>query len=556
MTIHNPVPTDNLIDTTTSDLSFNVNGNTGSDSNPGTEALPFATIQKALNSVPATYSNDVAINIASGTYTEALDATYLGSLDASKKIKLIGTKTELTSELTVTSVGTDSVTVSGAGWTPNDFEDKFFYVTGGDGYYGDDVFLNIATIDENDADTLYFINDVPPGVDVGTEFYIIEPATIVDANNLELYALVCNSNSNVTIECRFMQITQGQSGNVGAIGGECVLLGCDISATNEATGLYVSQFGHANCRGLLASGGFTIASVYASNGSAAILFSTIRDVTGSGARGVRAGDSGIVSVKNTLIFNCNEGMRAGTGGIIDAQDCDISECVTAMRSDGNGYIEAFDSTGELNDLVAKAFTGGNIWYNSSLMTGTVDRSVDTGAQVVDNDTGYTYVMPHLKDKAFTFDYATVIGQGKPTLVTRGVHKGFSLPVYNSDNEELFSCDCVPMDWDGNSVNFKVGGWLASANTDKNFNMQISIDCTSDGDVVSTSSTDVEVETGTETASQYQFFTIDFPFDASSCEIGDAFSFRIRRIAASSDEITGEFIVKGVGFIYTADKLVN
>ena len=38
-----------------------------------------------------------------------------------------------------------------------------------------------------------------------------------------------------------------------------------------------------------------------------------------------------------------------------------------------------------------------------------------------------------------FDHTTVAAHGKPTLVTRGIHKGFSLPVYAADNEELFSC---------------------------------------------------------------------------------------------------------------------
>ena len=51
--------------------TFYVNASTGNDANPGTAALPFATVQGAVNAISATYfsSSAVTVNIAAGTYT-------------------------------------------------------------------------------------------------------------------------------------------------------------------------------------------------------------------------------------------------------------------------------------------------------------------------------------------------------------------------------------------------------------------------------------------------------------------------------------------------------
>lgn len=57
----------------TADVSLFVNGSTGSDSNPGTSALPFATISAALTAMLSYDGNGFAgaINVAAGTYTGA-----------------------------------------------------------------------------------------------------------------------------------------------------------------------------------------------------------------------------------------------------------------------------------------------------------------------------------------------------------------------------------------------------------------------------------------------------------------------------------------------------
>jgi len=150
--------------------------------------------------------------------------------------------------------------------------------------------------------------------------------------------------------------------------------------------------------------------------------------------------------------------------------------------------------------------------------------------------------------------ARVIAAGKPTRVTQGIFQGFSLPTYAAD-EELFTCICVPYRWDGASdLIVYVGGWLDTANDAKNFNLQVSWENWTAGDIVPTTTNDVPVETATGTAAQYKSFkvafTIDYDVDSPALiESGDALGFRLRRLAASIDEIAGEFVVEGIALVY-------
>lgn len=59
----------NAVDGTTNQaLVLYVNGASGHDTNPGTSALPFATIQAAIDSLPKAIRHPVTINVATGNY--------------------------------------------------------------------------------------------------------------------------------------------------------------------------------------------------------------------------------------------------------------------------------------------------------------------------------------------------------------------------------------------------------------------------------------------------------------------------------------------------------
>jgi len=160
---------------------------------------------------------------------------------------------------------------------------------------------------------------------------------------------------------------------------------------------------------------------------------------------------------------------------------------------------------------------------------------------------------------FNFNHTIVSALGKPTSVSRGAFQGYSLPIYNNDNEELFSCKCVPGGWDGISDPvIYIGGWLDTANNAKRFNLQVSVEkCDMNGnEVVQITTNDYTVETLTGDVAQYTSYKIAFTCDASAIELNtsDALAIRIRRLAASSDEISGEFVVEGAVVEYIADKL--
>jgi len=156
-------------------------------------------------------------------------------------------------------------------------------------------------------------------------------------------------------------------------------------------------------------------------------------------------------------------------------------------------------------------------------------------------------------KTMPIQIARVIAAGVPTRVEVGIFQGFSLPI-GGTNEELFTCQCVPADWDGSAMYLYVGGWLDTANTDKNFQLRMSHDHWTHGDVVPNAVTNVDVETATGTAAQYTTFKIQFTIVPGDITEGDALGIKLVRIAASTDEITGEFVVEGMVLVYKIDSL--
>jgi len=157
------------------------------------------------------------------------------------------------------------------------------------------------------------------------------------------------------------------------------------------------------------------------------------------------------------------------------------------------------------------------------------------------------------------DFETVRANGAPTRVVRGLVKGFSLPTY-SVGEELFLEAHVPDRWDNASdILLHIHCYLDTANTDKNFNLQMSWVHYTDGDVVPSGSHDLTVETPTGIAVQYQSFHISYTIDydispADPMSSSDELHLRLRRLDASADEIAGEVVITHVGLVFLRDKL--
>jgi len=211
-----------------------------------------------------------------------------------------------------------------------------------------------------------------------------------------------------------------------------------------------------------------------------------------------------------------------------------------------------DNSDDATPLIYGDFSTDKVTINEDLTVAddlVVGGTTELQNQVSLTGSGLTYMQ-----KTLPIQIARIIASGKPTRVERGIFQGFSLPVGGAD-EELFTCHCVPNNWDeGSDIVVYVGGWIDTANTDKNFQLRLAYNSWGEGDVVPTTSTDVDVETSTGTAAQYTAFKIKFTIAAGSMARGDALGIRLSRIAADSDEIAGEFVAEGMVMIYRSDSI--
>lgn len=161
------------------------------------------------------------------------------------------------------------------------------------------------------------------------------------------------------------------------------------------------------------------------------------------------------------------------------------------------------------------------------------------------------------------DYTTLIAQGKPTQVTVGIFRGYSMPIWAADpgGEELFFNENVPARWDGESdICFHVLVALALAETPgETFNFQLSWNQVGETDIVPATSHDVTDEIivvdGTQYATYMLAFVLDYNVDAGDAIIAhDELAARLRRVASSGDEVDGEIIVLGWHTHYIVDKM--
>lgn len=148
--------------------------------------------------------------------------------------------------------------------------------------------------------------------------------------------------------------------------------------------------------------------------------------------------------------------------------------------------------------------------------------------------------------------------GKPSPVAIGASSGFSMPVYNNDNEEIFFTLKIPRRWDGTTnPNVYVYAHLGnSEDVGDKFKLQLSYVGNATTGVLSASTNDVPIETTVATgrAAQYDTYLVTFPLDATKVAAGAEFKGRLRRIAASGSEVSNEIIVTSAYINFKRDKI--
>jgi len=148
------------------------------------------------------------------------------------------------------------------------------------------------------------------------------------------------------------------------------------------------------------------------------------------------------------------------------------------------------------------------------------------------------------------DMTNISALGVPTLVHIGNYYGYSLPIYNNDNEEVYSDLAIPGRWDGES-DFIVYLYVCVSNAnekDNRLNMQLEWEhYTSGADAVPATANILTYEQIVASNAQYQThtlqYTIDYDIDGPDIITAhDILGLRVRRIAATQDEIIGEVIL--------------
>lgn len=134
--------------------------------------------------------------------------------------------------------------------------------------------------------------------------------------------------------------------------------------------------------------------------------------------------------------------------------------------------------------------------------------------------------------------------GKPTLVSRGIFRGYSLPEYAANEELLFRIR-VPHNWDGVTNPRFVAITSISSGEDigDKYKFQLELEAEDIEAVIpdttaETLTDEITVADGTA----YYAEIINFELDAANLVAGQTLHLRLRRIAASASSVSNEIIV--------------
>jgi len=225
-----------------------------------------------------------------------------------------------------------------------------------------------------------------------------------------------------------------------------------------------------------------------------------------------------------------------------------------VSADGECYpgdlLPCTDNTQELGSADkrwGKGWFGSSSVHIGSLEISNTAQQMDIDGQLILHDAGKVWmeIQPDL-------DYATVRASGKPTQVYRGVSSGFSLPIYNNDNEELFVSLDVPREWDGITDPIAhIHCYIPGGGNEGNlFNLELAWDSftPADNDRIDSTPNIAATETTCVSNIQYKSYTADFVINYDAEGAGetlttcDQMDMRLRRTDATNKEVSGEVVI--------------
>ena len=164
-----------------------------------------------------------------------------------------------------------------------------------------------------------------------------------------------------------------------------------------------------------------------------------------------------------------------------------------------------------------------------------------------------------------FSYSSIVWQGAPTAIQVGAFSGFSMPIWNSNSEQLFIKEYIAGRWDGVSdIKLYITCALVSAETageDFSFELAWNRKSATTGVLPTTFYMDtVQQELQAGRADQYAIYRLEFTinYDEPDPDLtsGDEFGARIRRVDCTGDhdDVDDEMIVLDIILTYAVDKI--
>lgn len=249
---------------------------------------------------------------------------------------------------------------------------------------------------------------------------------------------------------------------------------------------------------------------------------------------------------------------------------------TSMYFDAGGSFTFRDVDAEnavratLNSATGNLALTGNLDVDSTGST-LADATIGDGTNDILVSSAGVVTMRGTAKRALTLraemDYAAQIASAKPTQVALGIYKGYSFPIWNDGvnaDEQMFFRENVPGRWGGASdiiIHLKVALGGAEDVGDK-FNLEWAWEHSPAEEPVPITSNSVPVETTVldGRAAQYDEYLVEFTIDYDIDGVGNEIQMhellggRLRRLAASANEVTNEPILLDWHTYYVTDKV--
>lgn len=163
----------------------------------------------------------------------------------------------------------------------------------------------------------------------------------------------------------------------------------------------------------------------------------------------------------------------------------------------------------------------------------------------------------------SIDFGQIGVKTKPTPIQVGAYSMLSLPIYNSDSEEIYFNHSVLRRWDGLSdLVFGCKAVIDTANTSKKFRLDLDWYNYVTGVVVPTALNNVHFDKTTGTDAQYMTYDVTWTINydvvvENPILANQILGGRVRRVAnpdGAGSEIAGEVMLHGFYVQYCLDKI--